>query len=312
MKPFTFNISSFRETWNEYPSSRRGESYDDSFRDREEAKSDFDDRPDVKELERNADYELKLEKPFEKSASSRPATTSGAAVPPPPLSTNQVISLRPKNRPEPKKIDLGAAALYAKQFQKDSLAEATSPSDNDLLGISSTATNSNGAAPAGGADLLTDLFGEMGVSSSKDAFDSLPSGISSTQNGNNFADFSQFDSNDSNDDFSDFQSAFGPLPTGVSAASPAGPDNSTANFQQILLNSDPSFFQESPTTNSNTFAAMNSFMPPSNPPPPQLMPQTLTPTPPMPATAPPKNTANESTPRIGKYYHDTFRTTSSS
>lgn len=311
MKPFNFNISSFRETWNEYPSSRRGESYDDSFRDREEAKSDFDDRPEVKEVERNADYELKLEKPFEKSASSRPATTSGAAVPPPPLGTNQVISLRPKNRPEPKKIDLGAAALYAKQFQKDSIAEGPSPSDNDLLGISSSATNSNGAAPSGGADLLTDLFGEMGVGSSKDTFDSLPSGISSAQNGNNFADFSQFDSNDSNDDFSDFQSAFGPSPA-VSAASPAGPDNSTANFQPILLNSDPSFFQESPTTNSNTFAAMNSFMPQSNPPPPQLMPQTLTPTPLMPALAQPKNTANESTPRIGKYYYDTFRAASSS
>lgn len=290
--------SNFRDTWSEYP-SKKSESYDGSFSDRDEGKSsDFEEKPRQKaaEFERRVDYETSsVDNTVEQIKSTK-------TVPPPPAPSHNANSIRPKVRAEPKKIDLGAAALYAKQHkQESSQATPSNKDDNsDLIGMDATVNSisapTNGALASG--DLLTDLFGEMIVKPTPDIFGG-PSATSNGKNADSFADFSQFDGNDNADDFTDFQSAFAPVPS----AAPSGPSVALPT----LLNNDAShlFPVSSNAGTLNSFAAMNPFLsqPQTSINASQLMPQVLTPTPLVPVSAgdlPKNKTADESTPSTHK------------
>lgn len=284
--------SSFRDTWSEYP-SKKSESYDGSFSDRDEGKNDFEEKPRQKtaDFEKRVDYESSA---VENTVEQIKPTKS---VPPPPPASNNANSIRPKVRAEPKKIDLGAAALYAKQHQQENSRATPSLSNKDdnldLIGIDATVSSVSASTNVASGDLLTDLFGEMTVKPTSDIF----GGPSATSNGNhadNFADFSQFDANDNADDFTDFQSAFAP----VSSTAPSGPN---------LLNNDSGhlFPISSNAGTLNSFAAMNPFLsqPQNNMNASQLMPQVLTPTPLLPVSVgdmPKNNTAHESVPSTHK------------
>lgn len=274
------DTSSFRDTWSDHP-NRKSESYDSSFND--DVKSDYEEKSrKADEFEKRADFESNVAE----------NTVEQRKVPPPPPPQASNNALRPKVRAEPKKIDLGAAALYAKQHQPDNSRAAPSSSNKDhntdLIGIDASASSTNGLSASG--NLLTDLFGELTVKPTADIFGG-PTASTATSNGNhadNFADFSQFDSANSNaDDFTDFQSAF---------ASPA-----SASGASSLLNSDSSHPFSS---NANSFAAMNPFMSqpqaPNNTASQLIMPQLLSPTPLVPVSSvgnlPKNNTADECTP----------------
>src|SRR5699024_7722603 len=137
-------------------------------------------------------------------------------------------------------IDLGAAALYAKQFQQQESQTAGSSNANnnasDLIGITSS-DNSNGlpaAAASTGGDLLADLFGDLSVNPNPPAATLDGSALSAMNNCNqadNVADFSQFNSSDNADEFTDFQCAFGPA--------------ASVNPAPSLFNSDSSLFPAS-------------------------------------------------------------------
>ena len=273
-------VFSFRDTWSDHP-NRKSESYDSSFND--DVKSDYEEKPrKAEEFEKRADFESNVAE----------NTVEQRKVPPPPPPQASNNALRPKVRAEPKKIDLGAAALYAKQHQPENSRVAPSSSNKDhntdLIGIDASASSTNGLSASG--NLLTDLFGELTVKPTADIFGG-PTASTATSNGNhadNFADFSQFDSANSNaDDFTDFQSAF---------ASPA-----SASGASSLLNSDSSHPFSS---NANSFAAMNPFMSqpqaPNNTASQLIMPQLLSPTPLVPVSSvgnlPKNNTADECTP----------------
>lgn len=148
---------------------------------------------------------------------------------------------KPKTVRNIKKIDLGAAALYAQeQAQKQ---ENQFP--GDLISV-----NNNNQTETKNADLLGDLFSGLSVSHGNDL--SLISGASNNS-GEEFADFSQFQpieqSNiQQNDDFADFKSAFD---TGSNATV------ATKSNTNDLLNSN--FDIDGPTNPSDSFAAMNPF-----------------------------------------------------
>lgn len=145
---------------------------------------------------------------------------------------------KPKSVRNIKKIDLGAAALYAQeQAQKQE-----NQFSGDLISMNNNQTE------AKNADLLGDLFSGLSVSHGNDL--SLISGASNNS-GEEFADFSQFQpteqsNNQQNDDFADFKSAFD---------SGSNANLATKSNANDLLNSN----FDGPTNPSDSFAAMNPF-----------------------------------------------------
>lgn len=181
------------------------------------------------------------------------------------MSTNATAS-RPKTRSENKKIDLGAAAIYARQMQQEKQQhDHATHASSDLIAISDSQNKS-----VSNNQVLTDLFSDLNVDS-KDIFEEII--VTSNSNVDDFADFTQFGAKDSNDDFADFQSAFD---------SSAQASNST-KVAPILLNSDSSLFASSSNGNNDSFAAMNPFL--SLPQAIPVEPQIVTQTPLMPQSA---------------------------
>ncbi|KAJ6221659.1 hypothetical protein RDWZM_000204 [Blomia tropicalis] len=281
--------NSFRDQWSEPRSENSYRDQDDEIID------DFDERPKKESFERKVvdSSESKVENVVTKRTET---ASNGNSKHTTSISNNNFVLTKPsKPRPEIKKVDLGAAALYAKQFEQQNQnsqpdAQPITSNNVDLFGVTEP------IAPAG--DLLSDLFDDMSINSNINGNENGLTALSTPQHtvnlADNFADFSQFQSAEtvSNDDFADFQSAFDPS---VSA---------------------PTLFNTNSTTNVNSFAAMNPFlsqqqeqlgsgplMTPSIVP---LVPQTLSPTSSVALTKPSstknatQTTSNASTPRIGE------------
>ena len=185
-----------------------------------------------------------------------------------------------KNRSEnKKKIDLGAAALYAQQLpqqeKQDNLFDLTNNSVQDSTSDLQEQTSTSG-------NLLTDLFTNLDVNSN-DILNGRQNGNSNVQL-DNFADFSNFNANENSDDFADFQSAFD-TPVPLSNLTNIAPSSFQLNDLNVL--------QSNSNDNNNSFAAMNPFLslPTGN----QLQPQILTPLTPI-SSALSKTNTNPSNP----------------
>lgn len=223
-----FVFESYRDSWpNHSPKSDR---YDDSYRD------EISEEPEEKPR-RYDEFQPKSE-----TFTNKEPVAARASVPKPNNPTESPKKTRPKK--EVKKIDLGAAAVYAQEHQQSK--------PNSEIMVDSTTTTQQ--ATSKNADLLTDLFTNMEVSAPQNdllGFGSSP--VSQQQQKpqakqeEEFADFAKFDAGGNGDDFADFQCAFDN--TSAVASNSSMPDN--------LLNSLPPLGSGN---NVNSFTAMNPFL----------------------------------------------------
>lgn len=228
-----------RDSWSDYSPRKSDKPYDGAFKDEiEQQPKRYDDIQD------NNEYSQPSSSPSKAKAASTAENNSG--------SNQQQQPAKQRTTRNVKKIDLGAAALYAQEHANSKPAESNS-TDSDLLSVVPTSNSQTKTA-----DLLGDLFGGLTVTST----------LSESATGEEFADFSQFvgptiprseptpivnklaiNNNSSTEDFADFQSAF---------------DSITSKAVQPILSSNVVDLMTETSSNkpsdSAAFAAMNPFL----------------------------------------------------
>lgn len=210
---------SYRDSWSDFPT--KSDKYDSSY------KEDFEDR-----VEKPKDIE-NIEEP-----ESNEPTNASISLP------KQFIdsSKKPKAR-NLKKIDLGAAAIYAQEHRQDNQQEPSAT-------VTQPVANQN-------ADLLNDLFSNMNVAPkndllSLDTTDQFNSNTTTVED--SFADFTKYEESGttaaepSNEEFADFQCAF----------DTAAPSNNSMTVN--LFNDCSQIIQQPNVVSANSFTAMNPFL----------------------------------------------------
>ncbi|XP_027204495.2 clathrin interactor lqfR isoform X2 [Dermatophagoides pteronyssinus] len=226
-----------RDSWSDSPRKSDGP-YDGGFKDEiEQQPKRYDD------AQNDSDH-------------SRPSSPpkAKAAIPVENKNNNNQQPAKQRTTRNIKKIDLGAAALYAQEHANNKPAESNSTANADLFSVSPTSDSQTKTA-----DLLGDLFGGLTVTG--------PTSFEQAKD-EEFADFSQFVgpsipnsepnlsgnkqlSNNNTDDFADFQSAFdSPTPLNVNVQ--PVPTSNVVDLLGATSSSNPS--------ESASFAAMNPFL----------------------------------------------------
>lgn len=190
---YSFCVFSYRESYSE-----NNADFSDSYKDTSEERAENLSDEEAEERPRaSIDSPTNVRKP--------------TIIKPAAVITNNPTSLRPKRNGSIKKVDLGAAALYAQQAANNAKPQQQNSSGFDLI----DANPSQAAAQPqkkSDVDLLGDMFGGLDTNAATDAFGQQQPAAT---NNEDFADFSSFQANNpssnnlsNNDDFSDFQSAF--------------------------------------------------------------------------------------------------------
>ncbi|OTF75311.1 clathrin interactor 1-like protein [Euroglyphus maynei] len=225
-----------RDSWSDSSPRRTDRPYDDAFKDEiEQQPKRYDDAQDYD------DQGKPSSQPKAKAASLAP-NNNGNNQQPAKQRTNRTI----------KKIDLGAAALYAQEHASSKSAESNSTGP-DLFSDAPTTDSQTKTA-----DLLGDLFSDLTVTSTQ----------TESAKTDEFADFSQFVGpttneptlsgnkqapNTGNDDFADFQSAFDSSEAlNVSNMVQTVPSSNVVDLLSATSSNKPS--------DSASFAAMNPFL----------------------------------------------------
>ncbi|KPM02377.1 clathrin interactor 1-like protein [Sarcoptes scabiei] len=228
-------------------------SYSDGYRDRDNWSDSFSKRSDRYEDDveskndsfnlKSSDYDVTERpnhSPSPKSASPKSITSQVGSS-----SINSKPTL-PKSSKPLKKIDLGAAALYAQQH-----AQASNDNQKNI----NSSGSQNSSNQANDANLLGDIFENLAISSSTSVFPN-PVKNDSIFGEEKFADFSQISSqlpsdnhnnSDYGDEFTNFQSAFDSF-----AAAPISDfEKNGSNLSKLNLNN---------KNDADSFVAMNPFL----------------------------------------------------